>query len=509
MSDDDQGCKYELDPSRPRTWNGDQDDECYVNEKFLGEDNVWRCPHRPEPGKDTCIFHTALSEKDEEEVVERLVNILTKAASSPEYERIQEFFGAKFGEVNLYKKLNSDPRKKAVENVKCIFSHSQFAGGLNLSDFDFDSNVVFAGATVFGGAKYDGIHIGGVADFRGLEVTEELTFREAELRGIARFDDVIIDGEATFVGTEFSGLAKFTGAKFVSSVSFYRCIFEVGKFSENPSFQDANLKNADFQSVDLTSSTFRAANLAGANLESALLNRASLSDANLRGARMFGTMLGDAAINNRTRFLNKSEKGSITQKLLNKKYCVYDPRSSSERLPNETDRRIDQAKSVYRSIEEIAGRSARPRLQAECFIRRQDLQRIEYWRGMFNAGLWRHKPINFIRWGKAMLSKLIMLYGESPWRVVSTSLFVIIGFAMLYLVDWTEPDSGGGHIMGQVSDPIEFGNALYHSVLIFTGLGGSGYDPSGFGRVFISFEAILGPILTALLIFVLSRRAVR
>jgi hypothetical protein len=76
MSNTDGTCEYVLDPDDPETWGGEEGEECYVDEEVLNEDGVWTCPHDTEDGKDLCIFHLPVEEKDDEEVVDAFLDTL-------------------------------------------------------------------------------------------------------------------------------------------------------------------------------------------------------------------------------------------------------------------------------------------------------------------------------------------------------------------------------------------------------------------------------------------------
>jgi uncharacterized protein YjbI with pentapeptide repeats len=108
------------------------------------------------------------------------------------------------------------------------------------------------------------------------------------------------------------------------------------------------------------------------------------------------------------------------------------------------------------------------------------------------------------RWLRFSLSRLTMLYGESPWRVITASGLVITVWAGLFqyfrgIEDTTHSEPEIAHA---------FLENLYFSIVTFTTLGFGDLRPiSTTVRFLASIEAVLGAIFTALLVSVLVRRA--
>lgn len=109
-----------------------------------------------------------------------------------------------------------------------------------------------------------------------------------------------------------------------------------------------------------------------------------------------------------------------------------------------------------------------------------------------------------------------MRYGTSPWRVVATSLLLIVVCAGLF------PLTGGIREIGtdtaityEINDPTDtpgpvlvrtFLKSLYFSVITFATLGYGDIQPvGGWARAVASIETLLGSLLMALLVFVLTR----
>ena len=114
-------------------------------------------------------------------------------------------------------------------------------------------------------------------------------------------------------------------------------------------------------------------------------------------------------------------------------------------------------------------------------------------------------------------SRLVTAYGSSPSRVIATSVALILFCALLY------PVTGGVQeirlnrtITYELTDPAGasparllavFLQSLYFSVVTFATLGYGDIQPVGpWARAIAATEALAGPLMMALLVFVLTRR---
>ena len=122
-------------------------------------------------------------------------------------------------------------------------------------------------------------------------------------------------------------------------------------------------------------------------------------------------------------------------------------------------------------------------------------------------------------------------YGEKPYRVIWISLFIVIIFAILYYyngIKFMETDILTAknslnltsqnatiikHNLSISSIDIDYKNdfllCLYTSVITFTTLGYGDVHPLGWSRLFASIEAVIGIFITALFIFVFTRKMLR
>jgi len=393
------------------------------------------------------------------------------------------------------------------DNIK--FSSAKFGGDTDFADTEFNSNTDFTGTKFSGSLNFNDANFRDKVEFSGAEFGADTDFADTEFSGDTDFTDTEFGSNADFKDAEFSGDADFTLAEFNDNTIFYNTTFNsdidffAAEFSSDTKFIKANLTDASFKSSILQS----------VNLERALLSRSTLFDTDLRGAKLSGAVLGDVRINDDTKFLGRPSNDSDTSShtfsaIRSQPKCVYDP--DYEEDNEHAD--VDKAKSIYRALEDLGGKHARPRLQARSFVRRQDLQKQDYWDDATadNAPL-EERLIAGARWSRARVARMTLLYGESPWRVIGWSLGIIFSFALLYpLGGWMKPTEGDPITYAQIaSNPAEILNSIYYSTLTYTALGFGDFQPVGIGRLLTTIETGLGAVMLALLVFILGRRAAR
>jgi len=435
------------------------------------------------------------------------------------------------------------------------FLRTTFAGKVLFYRTKFFNNVWFA-ETVFDGegeVSFDRAKFGG---------EETISFYRSEFRntGDLSFNRTQFSGAKTgFIQTEFAngGKVSFEEAEFSGEVNFEAdCIPHQISFANaeltNCDLTSNLMKDADLQRTDFTGSKLQNIDFSGANLEQSLLSRTNLYGANFTGSKIDGAVFGDAQVSQDTEFgsqdgkrvvydpayssRDSSKSRSGREKLVRaiKRYLPLRPQwnkehdslacnqfrpredSSSTNQTNDDSRetpeeRLTKAARSYHSIEKIGRSNALPELQTRGFVRRQEMNRLRYIEKARTSKSWAWQ--HWSRWLRASVARLTLLYGESPWRVLSASLAVILFSGMIYPL--------GGFRSGSSTTPelmkaTSFGewltmlpDGIYFSTLTFTTLGFGDFQPAGWGRILATGETAIGATLLALLVFVLGRRAAR
>ncbi len=245
---------------------------------------------------------------------------------------------------------------------------------------------------------------------------------------------------------------------------------------------DADLRRASFRRVDATGASF-----AGADLEDADFPGTDLRDADFTDARLYRATFSDARVDGATEFgaANPYERDLD---------AVDDP---------EAVRAIaDLALWVYSEVSRVFEANAVPDRALDYYLRERDLRRRVAWRLRDYATALR---LEGSRW--------VMRYGTSPWRVLGSSAVLLVGSALAF------PLTGGLLQTGpEETIPVEFGEtpldwpgvvfkSLYFSAVTFATLGYGDIQPVGsVARLLAATESLLGTLLMALLVFVLTRR---
>jgi len=472
-------CDYLLDADDPETWDGEQGDECHVDEEILNEHGLWGCPHEVAgevDGEHLCLFHLPVDKKDDERVVEAFLEVV-EGADSTDSKKQGQFLGGRFGKFELSE--NTTVMQDCLINLShAVFDEikaeqTEFGGDLVCRGIRVNRQVNFKQAVFRGNAVFWDVEFGSFADFEFVEFKEALSFENAdfglltdfsyvtfeevsdfsgsEFEGdvnflYANFNDIVLfesvkfGGDATFDSVEFSDGVSFEDTIFEQNAEFWRSEFfgrsdfenvnfngemhfEQSEFYEYANFVGLTLDGCEFDHANLTDVEFTNTSLCEANLESAMLSRATLLGTDLRGAKLNGAVLGDVRINADTQFLGHPKGDSNSSPytfsaIRSKPCCVYDPSYNGD--SDEVD--ADKAKTVYRALEELAGKAARPRLQSQCFVRRQDLQKDGYWQDAKDAELCQERLIAGGRYSRAKVAQVTLLYGESPWRIIGGSV---------------------------------------------------------------------------------------
>jgi hypothetical protein len=255
----------------------------------------------------------------------------------------------------------------------------------------------------------------------------------------------------------------------------------------------ADLKGADFSKANLTLATLTdvssiGTDFSGANLEGAIFTNADLRRATFEHARLHDTVLTDVHIGGGTTM------GDVS---------IYDRENAPPDLTDEQP--LEAAAWVYRQLQALYRDNGLPELARQSYQMERDARRRFAWTtsAYFKA----------IKWE---LSRWIMGYGSNPYRVLLTSFLVIIVAAILFpLTGGIQEIQGDQAITYSIEDPEQaprwwigrvLFKSLYFSVVTFATLGYGDIQPIGaFARFLAGVEALLGALLAALLVFVLTR----
>ena len=257
------------------------------------------------------------------------------------------------------------------------------------------------------------------------------------------------------------------------------------------SFVRADFREAEFNHVDAREANFLRANLEDTTFDACDLRHAQFADARL-----------DQAVFSHVRISRETDFG---------KSPVYEREIDEATSEDEYIRAAQAAIWSSREIQELFRRNALPTEARHYYLKEKDARRRLAW----------HLD-NYGQALRAEASRWVTGYSMSPWRVLATSLVIIVVSALLYPLTGGLEEvvaGGGGEQMAvtwEVQNPESasryyifsvFLKSLYFSVVTFTTLGYGDISPIGtYARTVAGIEALTGTALMALLVFVLSRR---
>lgn len=258
-------------------------------------------------------------------------------------------------------------------------------------------------------------------------------------------------------------------------------------------FSGTTLRGADLSDADLRRATFdgvdaRQARFDGANLENATFVAADLREATLDRAKLYRAGFTDVRLDRRSDFGD----------------CVVYEEHVSEADDHETRLAALEATSwTYRELRRLFEQDALPRRARTCYLGEKSARRRAAW-----------ARSEYLHALKLEGSRWVMRYGTSPTRVIASSLGLIACCGVIYPLTGGFRQSGGRtfHLEAPLSTPPDhlihlLFRGLYFSVVTFATLGYGDMQPIGLlARSLAGFEALVGSLLMALLVFVLTRR---
>ena len=302
-----------------------------------------------------------------------------------------------------------------------------------------------------------------------------------------------LDG-AIFRDVELSG-ADWAAGLTITDARFVNCNLEETDLS------GADLRYSHFEGVDA-----QGVNLRGANLEHAEFDRTDLRGADLCGARLHYAVFDNARIAEETTF---GKNVVYEEELLDhddgRRIASLDVVRPKDHDGNRLDR-YEAAHWTYGELQRLAEDNGLTEASRDYYKKRKNVRRREAWEfGPYSRALAQEAW----RWTTG--------YGANPWRVIATATFIIVSCAVLYpLLGGIQETANGKTITYSVKNLetnrlyfLVFGvflRSLYFSTVTFTTLGYGDIEPvTGMPRAIAGLEALLGQLLMALLVFVLTR----
>jgi len=512
--------------------------------KHSYENKDKECPHDAQNGKELCIWHDEIENKDLQggdfqglDLEEAF--LIGAKLDSANLERCilkkANLQGASLEDANLTgiraKEANFSKTQMRRSRIKRSFlKYANFEGAimancyLNNSDLSWVNfkRAIMTGAHLNRCSLLDSNLEGAILLHASLK---NAVMRGAELDGA---DLQIADlREADMRGADLKG-SNIRGADLRNTDLKYSNL--EGVILSNSNMQDAEFARAHLKNVYLQGASLQRSNFRESNIENANLEDANLEDAILRGANLKGADISNANLHNADTFNTKIEG------IKNLRYAKIDDvliseRKADDRYHNgayeEALRLYDESITMYIDFKNYFNGEGLYNRSGQYYVRewivKGKIQRtstkIEGEKLKENKFLRYYLPMSFDKrnsklftilsriesWGNWGLNKLLFhtaRYGESPARVLGTSLMMILLYALVY---WYV----GGISMGDASFIPSFKESLYFSAVTFTTLGYGDYQPKFDYQLLAISEAFLGAFILAFFVVVVSRKLIR
>lgn len=304
-------------------------------------------------------------------------------------------------------------------------------------------------------------------------------------------------------------------------------------------FTDSTLIGAEFADVDLREASFNGCDLREATLENVDARRADFTGVNFEGASISSSDFRSVSFAD-TRF----DQAALTNIRINRETdfgteSVYERElaqggQADENIEDETSYLLTAQAAIwgYREIQELYRENALPFEARHYYHKEKNMRRRVAW----YTG-------SYLRALKAEGARWVTGYGMNPWRVIATAFAVIVVCAIAYPltggiqetvtqsvqpvkeaaqatnatnVTESNPTTKRITVFWSIDDALAsepgalltlFLRSLYFSAITFSTLGYGDIAPVGnTARAVAGLESLLGALLTALLVFVLSRR---
>lgn len=271
-------------------------------------------------------------------------------------------------------------------------------------------------------------------------------------------------------------------------ISFFSECVLVGADFTNTDIRNTDFSGADLRKCSFADSTANNASFVGANMEDTIITDTDLRGANLTDVRLDQATLSSSRIDQDTKFGDS---------------VIYE--LDLRKTNNTAERRdlLEAATRTYRTLEDLAQENTFYGQASIYYRKSKDIRRQYNWTSK-----------NYVSAILAEFSRWFTGYGNRPLRVIYTSLGVILLWGFLYPVVGALRHTNqsvmltlttGGSLSPEYIIHVLL-KSVFFSAVTFTTLGYGNLYPVGTSVEYLaSIEALLGSILMALLVGVLTR----
>ena len=444
-------------------------------------DGEWKCPHENLPDSGYCIFHLKDENKDIEEFNKGINRILESEEDSINFN-------------GFYFPPDTTDFKNVTFKGYADFKDAEFGGYADFSNTKFKGTADFRNAKFKGEATFFYAVIGGYAIFIDVIFSKKVNFTNVTFK--EKFE-----GHADFFKAEFKGKAYFNDVKFERNANFKRATFEGKTYFRQATFKgDANFDNAEligkFLFIPIKSETiiFKNTYFSDNVRIKADMSKCSFVNSNIERVDMTdSSWMRDDKPNNSLSALFEWFKNRVG---LSKPSIIIWEEHQGELKSN-----WKELEGIYRRLKQSYQKSGDYGTAGKFYF--QEMECIRKQLGYFH------------RQFQNVFYRGLCGHGEKPFNVVLISIIIIFAFAISYFYYGIEINEAYiiDYNLSSSSFDFSWTNdflwSLYTSIITFTTLGYGDVHPIGWSRVFASIESLIGIFMTALFIFVFTRKMIR
>ncbi len=396
------------------------------------------------------------------------------------------------------------------------FTNSTFEAPVRFHGNQYDRYVSFKGATFQYPADFEMSEFSRMAAFRGTEFLRGARFCATKYDGYAWFSEHRVEGPMFWYGSRFRNDVTFDESVFAGPVSFEQVSFEYTAEFSNVLVDDT-LTFEEMQANRLLFSLQTNGSIQYVNLIRSEVLRGEFKQPD-SGAAVYDftdALLGDVLFNGRddqhllnwikfyrTRFDGFDFTDSDDLDPAEEKYRIHHLEDDAETVVTTSDTSFSPEGLVttYVAAKNTSTEAGNSVAAGSFFYREMIHRRKSHWNRMVSTERSVTERIHdFTRWIRNGLMSMITGYGEHPDRVIYTSAFLILLFAVIYTFSETILP-GAGFVSSFVFSLQSFVTLIFGDVP-----GGT----SVWTRFVSSIQGFLGAFLIALFVFTLTRRVHR
>ncbi len=435
--------------------------------------------------------------------------------------RISEFSGdadfkhatfSKYADFTITKFLRDADFAHATFSGYASFVMAEFSGEANFTDTTF-SEYAGLGATFSGNVNFTISEFLGDADFTHATFSENADFAISEFSGEANFTDTTFSGDSNFVMAKFLGNADFAHVTFSENADF-----TISKFLGETNFTDTTfLGDSNFNNAELTGKfvfipkksetiIFKDTYFSDNVRIKADMSKCSFANSNIERIDMTDSIwIVDSKPKNSYSALIEWFKNKIG--ISDTSIIIWEERQGK------LSSNWSKLESIYRRLKQSSQKFGDNDTAGKFYYQEMECKRKQL------------KGIGKFFW--YFFYKKLCGYGERPFNVIWASGLIIFVSSLFFFYWGIElSESVVLNLPARLIDYKPIFNfqwvttnfdkvfrdwlvCLYTSVITFTTLGYGDVNPIGWSRIVASVEAGIGIIMTAVFIFVFTRKMLR